>query len=61
MQSLLIERFVKGEKKRMPEDSDRNKPLNSFVINNILNDIEHKWLGLDNDQESKRELLMTAS
>ena len=37
MQSLLIERFVKGEKKRMPEDSDRNKPLNSLGINYILN------------------------
>ena len=32
MQSALMERFVKGVKRRIPEDSDRNKPVNSLVV-----------------------------
>ena len=61
IQSSLMERFYKGVKKRIPEDSDRNKPLNSLVINYILNDIDHKWVGSETDQDSKRYLLMNAS
>ena len=61
MQSLLMERFAKGMNKRIAEDSDRNKPLNYFVINYILNDTENKCFGSETDQERKRELLMNAS
>ena len=61
MQSSLMERFSKGIKKRMPEDSYRNKLLNSLVINSILNDIENKWVGSKIDQERKRDLLMSES
>ena len=59
--SLLIERFAKGTKKNITDGSDQNKPLISLVINYILNYIDHKWVGSDTYQESKRELLMTAS
>ena len=45
----------------MLEDSDRNNPLKYFVVNYILNDIEHEWLGSETDQDRERELLMTAS
>ena len=54
IKSLLVERFVKGIKKNMPEDSDRKKILNSLVINYILNDIEHKWVGSNTDRERNR-------
>ena len=61
MQSLLIERFAKGMKNMIPEDSYRNKPLDYLVIKHILNDIEHKWFGSETDQERNRDLLMTAN
>ena len=61
MQSSLMKRFEKGMKNRMPEDLDRNKPLNYLVINYILNDINHEWFGSETYQERKSELLMTAS
>ena len=61
MQSFIMERFPKGNKKIMPEYLDQNKPLKYLVINYILNDIKHKWVGSDTDQESKIELTMTAS
>ena len=60
-QSSLMERFTKGMKKSMPEDSDRNKTLKYLAINYILNEIEHKWVGSETDKESKRELLMNSS
>ena len=56
-----MERFSKGTKKKIPEDSQRNKPLKSLVIKYILNDIEHKWVGSETDQDRKRDLVMTAS
>ena len=61
MNFSLMQRFAKGTKKRMLEDSDRKKLLKSLVINYILNDIEHKWFGSETDQESKRKMLMTVS
>ena len=61
MKFSLMASFAKGMKKRMPEDSDQNKPLNSLVINYILNDIDHKCVELDTDRERKRDLLMDAS
>ena len=45
----------------MPEDSGRNKPLKSLVINYILNDIAHEWVVSETDQKMKRYPLMTAS
>ena len=50
MKSSIMERFSKVMKKRMPEDSDRNKPYNSLVMNYILNDIKHECVGSDTDQ-----------
>ena len=61
IQSSLMERFDWGTKKRMPEDSGRNKPLKYLVINYTLNDIVHEWVVSDTDQKRKRYLLMTAS
>ena len=61
MQSLLMERFAKVIKKRILEDLDQNKPLNYLVIKYIWNDIEHKWVQSDTDQERKIELLMPSS
>ena len=37
----LMEKFVTVMKRRMPEDSSCNKPVNSLVVNYILNHIEH--------------------
>ena len=42
MPLALMERFAKGMKRRMPEDSDWNKPVNSLVVNYILSHIEHE-------------------
>ena len=42
--SLLVERFAKGMKKSMPEDLERNKPLNSLVVNYILSGTKHEWV-----------------
>ena len=43
--SIIVERFAKGVKKRMPEDSYRSKSLNSFVNNYILNNIKQERVG----------------
>ena len=61
MKSLLMKRFAKGMKKRITEDSDRDKCLNSLVTNYILNDTDHEWVGSRNYQERNREMLVTAS
>ena len=50
MQSSLMERVSKGMKKRMPYDSEENKPLNSLVVDYILNCIKHEWVGSETDQ-----------
>ena len=61
MQSALVEKFVKGMNRRIPEDSDCNKPMNYLVVNYILNHIEHDWLMPNTDPGRNRELLMTAA
>ena len=61
IQSALVEKFVKGMKRMMPEDSDCNKPVNYLVVNYILNHIEHDWLMPNTDPGRNRELLMTAA
>ena len=54
-----MERFANIMKRRIPEDSNRNKPVNYLVVNYISNHIEHEWVMPDTDPCSKRELLMT--
>ena len=49
IQLVLMEIFSKGMKRRMPEDSDLNKPVNVLVVNYILNNIEHEWVMPDTD------------
>ena len=39
---------------RMPEYSDRNKPVNSLVVNYILNNIKHEWVMHDTDKFMKK-------
>ena len=60
-QSELMEIFVKGMKRRIPEDSYQNKPVNSLVVNYILNHIEHDWVMSNTETCRKREPLMTAA
>ena len=61
MQSALVEKKFKGMKRRMPEDSYFNKPVNSLVVNYILNHIELDWVMPNTDPGSNRELLVSAS
>ena len=61
IQSVFMEIFAKETKRRMLEDSDWNKPVNSLVVNYILNHIRHKWVMLDTEPFRKRELLTTAA
>ena len=61
MNFSLMQRFAKGTKKRMLEDSDRKKLLKSLVINYILNDIDQKWVVSETDQYRKRYMLMNVS
>ena len=42
MQSALMEKFVKGLKRRMTEDLDQNKPMIYLFVNYILNRIKQK-------------------
>ena len=48
-------------KRRIPGDSDRNKPVNSLVVNYILNHIKHEWVVPDTEPCRKRELFMNAA
>ena len=41
MQLLLMKKFAKSTKRRIPEDSDQNKPVNYLVENYILNHIKN--------------------
>ena len=45
-------------KRRMTEDSDRNKPVSYLVVNYVLNNIKHKWVIPNTEPCRKRELLM---
>ena len=59
--SSFMEIFSKGMKRRMPEDLDRNKPVNSLVVNYICNHIEHESVMPDTDSCRNRELFITAA
>ena len=56
-----MDTFSKGAKRSMPEDSDRNKPVNSLVVNYILNHIKHEWVIPDTEPCSKREILINVA
>ena len=43
MQSNFMERFVKGMRSRMPEESERNLPLGGVVVQRLLEEIEFEW------------------
>ena len=60
MQTVLMERFVKGMKTRMPVESSRNLPLLGPVVNCILNEIEFEWALPHTDPKRKRMLTMVA-
>ena len=61
VQSALVEIFSKGMNRRMTEDSDWNKSVNSLVVNYILNYIKHEWVMPDTESCKKREPLMAAA
>ena len=54
MQLSLMKIFSKGMNRRISDDSDRNKPVDSLVVNYILNNIKHKWVMPDTDPCRKR-------
>lgn len=61
MQSIFMERVMKGMKIRMPEDSERNKPFSSVMILFILNQIELEYLDPSTPPDRRRMVLMTAA
>ena len=56
IQPELMEIFDKVMTRKMPEDSDWNKPVNSLVVNYILNHIEHERVIPDTKPCRRREL-----
>ena len=56
MQLELMEIFPNDMNSRMIEDSDCNKPVNSLVVNYILNHIEHERVIPDTKPCRRREL-----
>ena len=61
LQSVLMERFVKGMKARMPVATARNLPLTGQVVKRILDKIEFEWALPTNIQKEKRKLRMVAA
>ena len=53
--------FYKRTKKRLMEESDRNKSVNSWVVDYIFNHIENKWVMPNTEPCRKRELSMKAA
>ena len=60
MQTVLMERFVKGMKTRMPVESSRNLPLLGPVVKRLLDEIEFEWSLPHTTEDRKRILAMTA-
>ena len=58
MQTMLMERFVKGMKTRMPVESARNLPLLGPVVKRILDEIEFEWVLPYTTNKRKRILTM---
>ena len=61
LQSLLMERFTKGMKARMPVATARNLPLTGTVVKRILDKIEFEWALQSTSQKEKRKLTMVAA
>ena len=61
LQSVFMERFIKGMKTRMPVSSWRNLPLTGKVVKRILDKIEFKWALPFTDSKEKRRLVMAAA
>ena len=61
MQSNFMERFVKGMRSRMPEESERNLPLGGSVVQRLLEEIEFEWASPSTTAKRKRLLTMTAA
>ena len=60
MQTVLMERFAKGMKTRMPVESSRNLPLLGLVVEKILDEIEFEW-SLPYTSDSRKRLLVMAA
>ena len=61
VQSLLMERFVKGMKARMPVATERNLPLTGIVVKRILDKIEFEWALPTISSQEKRKITMIAA
>ena len=60
-QTLLMERFMKGMRIRMPQDSDRNKPFTLAMVLYVLGRLEFEFLDPATPEDRRRCVLMTAS
>ena len=60
MQTVLMERFVRGMKIRMPVESSRNLPLLGPIVKRILDEIEFEWALPYTENKRKRLLTMVA-
>ena len=61
MQSNFMERFMKGMRARMPEESERNLPLGGLVVQRLLEEMEFEWALPTTTAQRKRKLTMTAA
>ena len=56
-----MERFVKGMRSRMPEESERNLPLGGLVVQRLLEEMEFEWALPHTTAQRQRQLTMTAA
>ena len=61
MQSNFMDRFVKGMRSRMPEESERNLPLGGVVVQRLLEEKEFEWALPFTTANRKRLHTMTAA
>ena len=61
LQSVFMERFVRGMKARMPVDTARNLPLTGLVVKRISDKIEFEWALPTTSSSDKRRLTMVAA
>ena len=61
LQSVFMERFVRGMKARMPVATARNLPLTGIVVKRILDKIEFEWALPTTSKSDKRKLTMVAA
>ena len=60
-QSVLMERFARGMKARMPVATARNLPLTGPVVKRILDRIEFDWALPTTSEKERRQLTMIAA